>query len=231
MVHIEKLYFDLEEIAQRWRVRTQDLAYMAENDELKVSVRLYTVRLEEGIYEPDTRDGQLHRIPFDQSWFSGLQDLTPCDAHKVFRYGEARVAQFDAPGDAYVEIIEPSEAVAVQLRQLLIRREERDRIERDRKPLRRPVPDEPQNLKHARDYRHVQLGELSLTLGQVQARIVRQLHKAGPAGDGWCSGKAVLADAGSASKRMQDVFKSQPRWRELIESDRHGHYRLRVETR
>ena len=118
---------------------------MVENGEMQVSVRLYTVRLEEGIYEHDTRDGQSHRIPFDQSWFSGLQDLTPCDAHKVFRYGEARVAQFDAPGDAYVEIIEPSEAVAVQLRQLLIRREERDRIERDRKPLRRPAPDEPES--------------------------------------------------------------------------------------
>lgn len=114
---------------------------------------------------------------------------------------------------------------------MVIRREERDRIERDRKPLRRPTPEESEILKHARDYRFVQLGELSLTLGQVQARIVRQLHKAGRAGDGWCSGKAVLADAGSASKRMQDVFKSQPRWRELIESDRHGHYRLRLESR
>lgn len=228
MVHIEKLYFDLAEIAQRWRLRTHDLAYMAENDELKVSVRLYTVRLEEGVYEADTRDGQPHRIPFNQSWFSGLQDLTACDAHKVFRYGEARVAQFDATADAYLEIIEPSEPVVVQLRQLLIRREERDRIERDRKPLRRPTPDEPEMFKHGRDYRYAQLGDISLTLGQVQARIVRQLHKAVRTGDGWCSGKAVLADAGSASKRMQDVFKSQPRWRELIESDRHGHYRLRL---
>lgn len=52
MVRIEKLYFDLEEISQRWRIRTHDLAYMAENDELKVSVRLYTVRLEEGSTRP-----------------------------------------------------------------------------------------------------------------------------------------------------------------------------------
>ena len=231
MVRIKKLYFDLEEITERWELRKHDLAYMAENDELKVSVRLYTVRLEEGIYERDTRDGQPHRIPFDQSWFSGLQDLTACDAHKVFHHGQAPVVQFDAPGDAYVEIIEPTAAVVVQLRQLVVRREERDRIERDRKPLPRPATGEAEILKHSRDYRHVQLGELSLTLGRMQARIVRQLYRAGRTGDGWCSGKVVLAEAGSASKRMQDVFKSQPRWRELIESDRHGHYRLRVETR
>jgi len=41
MVHIEKRYFTLRETAARWGVTPDDLAYMAENDELKVSVRLY----------------------------------------------------------------------------------------------------------------------------------------------------------------------------------------------
>ena len=76
MVRIEKLYFTLKEIAERWQVKMDDLAYLAENGDLRVSVRLYTVHLEEGIYEPDTRDGHPHRIPFEQSWFSGLQDLS-----------------------------------------------------------------------------------------------------------------------------------------------------------
>jgi hypothetical protein len=41
-----------------------------------------------------------------------------------------------------------------------------------------------------------------------------------------CGAKAILEQAGSASVRMADVFKSQPNWRKLIRSDRRGLYRL-----
>jgi hypothetical protein len=57
MVRIDKLYFTLKEVAERWQVKMDDLAYLAENGDLRVSVRLYNVHLEEGIYELDTRDG------------------------------------------------------------------------------------------------------------------------------------------------------------------------------
>ncbi len=230
MVRIEKMYFDLDEIAQRWRVRSHDLAYMAENDELKVSVRLYTVRLEEGIYEPDTRDGQPHRIPFDQSWFSGLHDLTACDAHKVFLHGEARVMHFDALGDAYVEIIEPSEAVVVQLRQLVVRREERDRVEAEHGRAGNSVADGIA-FQHDDDFRNLRLGQVRISLGRLQGAVVKHLYEASRSGDGWCFGKALLGEVGSTSKRMSDVFKSKPEWTLLIESDGRGRYRFRTNLR
>ena len=91
MVHIEKLYFTLKEIAKRWQAEMDDLAYMAENGDLRVSVRLFTVRLEEGVYGTTPATANYPRIPFDQSWFSGLRDLTACDAHKVFHHGQAPV--------------------------------------------------------------------------------------------------------------------------------------------
>jgi hypothetical protein len=230
MVLIEKLYFTLREIAERWHVQMDDLAYMAENGELRVSVRLYSVRLEEGIYEHDTRDGHLHRIQFDQSWFSGLQDLTACDAHKVFRYGGAQVACFDAPRGAYVEIIEPSEAVVVQLQQLLIRREERDRVETAHQQDGNTVA-EGISFQHDDDFRHVRLGEIRVSFGRVQAAVMKRLFEASRSGDGWCFGKTLLAEVGSATKRMSDVYKSKPQWASFIESDGRGRYRFRVGLR
>jgi hypothetical protein len=230
MVLIEKDYFALEEVAERWRAPMRDLAYMAENGELRVSVRLYTVRLEEGIYEHDTRDGHPHRIPFDQSWFSGLQDLTACDAHRVFLHGEARVTHFHAQGDAYVEIIEPSEGLVVQLRQLVIRLEERDRIEDTHRRAGSSVA-AGIALQHDDEFRELRLGQLRVSLGRVQAAVMKRLYEASRSGDGWCFGKTLLAEVGSASKRMADVYKSKPAWTSFIESDGRGRYRFRVRIR
>ena len=47
-----------------------------------------------------------------------------------------------------------------------------------------------------------------MVLGVVQARIVRILHQAADSRSPWCAGKAVLLEAGAASRRMADVFKS-----------------------
>ena len=57
----------------------------------------------------------------------------------------------------------------------------------------------------------------------------RATHAAAQAGQPWQNGKQLLSAAGSRSLKMVDVFKSKPEWRELIQSDRRGNYRLRVE--
>jgi hypothetical protein len=230
MVRIDKLYFTLKEVAERWQVKMDDLAYLAENGDLRVSVRLYNVHLEEGIYELDTRDDHPYRIPLDQSRFSGLQDLTACDAHKAFRYGEAQVTNFYAHGDAYVEIIEPSDSVIVQLPQLLIRREERDRIEAEHDRAGNSVADGIA-FQHDEDFRNLRVGQLRVTLGRLQGAVVKHLYEAARSGDGWCFGKSVLAAVGSTSKRMSDVFKSKPERTLLFESDGRGRYRFRAKLR
>jgi len=230
MVRIDKLYFTLKEVAERWQVKMDDLAYVAENGDLRVSVRLYNVHLEEGIYELDTRNGHPYRIPFDQSRFSGLQDLTSCDAHRAFRYGEAQVTHFHAPGDAYVEIIEPSDSVIVQLPQLLIRREERDRVEAEHDRAGNSVADGIA-FQHDEDFRNLRLGQLRVTLGRLQGAVVKHLYEAARSGDGWCFGKSVLAAVGSTSNRMSDVFKSKPESTLLFESDGRGQYRFRAKLR
>jgi hypothetical protein len=57
------------------------------------------------------------------------------------------------------------------------------------------------------------------------------LDEAATSSNPWREGKLILGEAGSASTRMADVFKSQPHWRRLIDSDGRGRYRLRATQR
>ena len=50
-----------------------------------------------------------------------------------------------------------------------------------------------------------------MTLGAVQAQVVRLLHEAALSDNPWCDGKSLLSEAGATSMRMSDVFKSQRR--------------------
>lgn len=78
------------------------------------------------------------------------------------------------------------------------------------------------------DYRNVTLAGRRYELGAKQALVVRKLHDGLKAENPWVSGKELLEAAGSEAAKIRDLFKSQARWEDLIESDRKGRYRLRV---
>lgn len=73
-MEIEKAYFTLPEILDRWAISEADLIYLAENDKLRLSVRVFGVPLELGDYE-ETDGGEHFRIPIEQSHYSGLLEL------------------------------------------------------------------------------------------------------------------------------------------------------------
>lgn len=228
MGRIEKAYFTLDEVEERWGLPHRDVVYLAENGLLRLSVRLFGAWLESGTYEPDP-DGCPFRLPHDQPWFTGLQDLTEHDAFRVLRDGTAEIHWFHAEEGHYVCLAEPGAVIPVHRADLVVRRSERDRVERAHALAGggRSAP----AFRQVDDYREVHAGGLTFQLGPVQAAVVRLLHAAAERGSPWCIGKVVLADAGSASSRMADVFKSQPHWRRLIASDRRGRYRLILPSR
>ena len=221
---IDKAYFTLEEIEERWQLPRRDVVYLAENGLLKLSVRLFNVRLERGYYDELT-DGDWSSVPTERRGFSGLQDIGQHDAFRLFRDGQATIDRFDAPAEEYCEVLEPPEGIPVRASEVVVRREERDRVERQHGLMRAGTPRRPA-FQQLNDYNEVHLSGLIFKLGSVQSRVVRQLHKAALAGEPWCNGKTVLEAAGSACTRLADLFKSQRHWRELIESDGRGRYRL-----
>lgn len=225
---IDKAYFTLEELEERWQLPHRDVAYLAENGLLRLSVRLFGVELEFGTYE-ERPDGKWLPIPRERRRFTGFQDLQERDVFRVFRQGRIDVPRFYAPDKSYCHPIEPTRTVSVCRDDLLVRREERDRAESEHALAQKGSTG--LSLQQANGYRKVRTAGLLFNLGPVQARVVKRLHDAAISANPWCEGKLILGEAGSSSTRMADVFKSQPHWRRLIESDGRGRYRLRVPQR
>ncbi len=67
---------------------------------------------------------------------------------------------------------------------------------------------------------------IEYNLGQVQAQIVKQLYEAHQAGQSRVHFKTLIESAGAKSMAMRDIFRSQPRWKDLIHSNGRGYYWL-----
>lgn len=219
-MEIEKAYFPLADVLDWWGIAESDLIYLAENDLLRLSIRVFDLPVEFGDFE-ETEDGGVFRIPFSRRRYNGVLDLCAADAFEVFRCAEHFVARFRSEGADYVTLLDGAEPVLVMIGDLLVRREERDRAERQH-----GLGAAAGVFVASMDYQEIRHRGRHYRLGPIQAAVVRALHAAVLAGDPWCEGKVILAEAGSRSLRMADVFKSQAGWRSLIRSNRRGSYRL-----
>ena len=224
-MHIDKSYFTLPEILERWQITEADLIYLAENDKLRLSVRVFGVPIEFGDYE-EAADGEPYRVPHEQSHYSGLLDLHARDVFQLFRCGEVHLESFRTPKADYTTTWGDAQPVLVMIGDLLLRRDERDRFEIETGFSPGGQPMEEATFIHSADYFEVRCNGCRFKLGPIQAEVVRALHEAAGRGEPWQSGKAILAAVGSRSLKMSDVFKSKKNWRLLIESDGRGAYRL-----
>ena len=62
--------------------------------------------------------------------------------------------------------------------------------------------------------------------GNIQSKVIKQLYLASSTDSPWLFGKELLYNAGSSSIRISGLFRSKPKWRKIIESDKRGYYRL-----
>ena len=92
-MRIEKEYYSLPEILRRWSIDEDDLIYLAENNQVRLSIRVFNQPLEFGDYDADI-DGTRFRVPYEERVFSGLLDLHACDVFHLFRCGEAHLNEF-----------------------------------------------------------------------------------------------------------------------------------------
>lgn len=227
-MHIEKLYFTLPEILERWSISEDDLIYLAENDRLRLSVRVFGVPIEFGDFE-ETPEGEHFPVPWERTRFNGLLDLHAQDVFQLFRCGQIHVSSFRTDRAGYAVVQDGAEPVLVLIGDLLLRRDERDRFEIQSGFSGRSGTGEENTFIASADYQDVRCNGYRFKLGPIQAEVVRALHAAAQTGEPWQNGKAILSMAGSKSLRMADVFKSKKNWRQLIRSDRKGGYRLNVD--
>jgi hypothetical protein len=224
-MRIDKAYFTVAEVLERWRMPLVDLVYLAENANIRLSVRVFGVPIEFGDVE-ETPEGGRFRVPSRTVRYNGLLDLHPGDAFRLFRDHDVMVSEFNAAGWDYARVARDSDAVQVWVADLLMRRDERDRFEAVTGFQVKADDDAAGGFSASQDYRRVCLAGKVYYFGPIQAKVIRALHAAAMSGDPWCSGKALLAAAGAKSRKMADVFKSKPDWSDLIESNGRGQYRL-----
>jgi len=185
-----------------------DVAYLAENDQLRLSIRILNLPIEFGDFE-ETDDGRCYSIPSERSSFNGLLDLHVQDVFQLFRIGEVSVTWFRTTKADYACFFGSRETLTIRKLDLMLRREERDRFEAAT-GFGGASGLKPAGAFHASaDYLYVRCNGHEFQLGPIQAQVVRILHAAAKRGDPWQSGKAVLSSAGSRSLKMADVFKSR----------------------
>lgn len=224
-MEIEKAYFALSEVLDRWSLPEADVAYLAENDQLRLSIRILNLPIEFGDFE-ETDDGRCYSIPCERSSFNGLLDLHVQDVFQLFRIGKVSVTRFRTTKADYACFFGSREALTIRKPDLVLSREERDRFEA-KSGFRGAAGVKQATAFHASaDYHHVRCNGHEFQLGPIQAQVVRILHAAAQRGEPWQSGKAVLGEAGSRSLKMSDIFKSKKDWPLLIESNGRGAYRL-----
>lgn len=85
-------------------------------------------------------------------------------------------------------------------------------------------------FSHNANYTRVSIRRMAFELSGGLSQIVRRLHEASQTEDPWVPGKRLLGDSGYQSSWMGDVFKryKDPSWRELIEGNGRGSFRLNL---
>jgi hypothetical protein len=224
-MEIAKSYFTVPEILKRWQMPESDLIYLAENDELRLSVRVFDQPL---LFRPAVKPekDKTQRRKKKRKRYSGLLDLRAGDAFELYRCGELHLAEFRTPGLGRASIHDRDDPIFVMIGDLLVRRDERERFELVNGHSGKGICSNRKGFSASPDYQNVCCNGRHFHLGPIQAQVVRSLHEAALSGDHWGIGKVILSAAGSKSLRMSDVFKSQKHWRDLIESNRRGKYRI-----
>jgi hypothetical protein len=227
MSMIEKEYFTLGEVVEATGIPWTDVTYLAENGHVRLSVLVFHLAVDCGYCEQISEDDWDH-FPYEEpSSLTGLADLSDRDAHLILKNGSTVVEHFKAKLNEYCSVAERARPQTFKKEDLLLRRSERLRLESLIKAKRPPRDDEP--FSHNPDYREVQLNGHAISLGAIQAAVVKQLHVAYLAGDPWKNGKQLLSVAGSVSNRINDIFKSKKGdAQKLIQSNGRGLYRLAI---
>ena len=173
-MHIDKLYFTLPEILERWNISESDLIYLAENDSLRLSVRVFGAPMEFGEFE-ETAEGEPVPIPCERVHHSGLLDLHARDVYQLFRCGEIQLSHFRVPRAEYATLQSEAAPVLVLIGDLLLRREERDRFEIETGFVTAVDQEEERILIASADYQEVRCNGHRFKLGLIQAEVVRAL--------------------------------------------------------
>ena len=229
----EKPFYTLVDLEAQWFTSASDIHQWLVFGDLQAAAWLPVMSVVEQTADK-ILDGDLSKL----CHWEGFIQLSGHQCRRLFRNGQIILREFVAfEGDHEYQLPEPVDDITVGLDDVVILEQERRRFE-----ARYPrvtstschstasTPSLGFKKTAAKNfdpsYRSVYANGHQYYFGEMQARIILRLAEAAQQGKPWQSGKALLHDAGSQSYSLSNVFKRHPVWKELIQSDRRGFYRL-----
>jgi hypothetical protein len=208
-----KRWFRIAEIAERWALPVSDIEDYALDEMLALSVFVVDLPTRVGRWVTGSE------VPI----LNGPQPLLRSTLVEVFRDGRCEVRAFHSgPANACLHIHCGAPAMIVRRDDLIVTREERDRFEAEHGAGEPAMSD----IWHSDDFTRVRLAKEWHSFGPKQAAVLRLLKVAGETDNPWRNGKRLLHEADAATMRLIDLFKRKPAWRQLIQADGKGRYRL-----
>lgn len=227
----EKAYDRLHNLGKQWGIAQEDIYYAVENALLRACVWLPLRYVERGVIREGRFIFENHELK------EGFIGLRPQDFRRVHSTGRAKLREFHSvKQDGHIIRLAyepPQPAILVRIDDLVVLQEDRKKFEETynlaQGELAVPfAPAVESDFQHSNDYRHVTLNGQDFHFGDVQARVVEQLHDAARSRQPWVHGKTLIYDSGSRALRLRDIFKHKREWRQLITSNDRGYYRLNI---
>lgn len=240
----ERQYFSLCNLASRWGVKKDDIKYYVEHGEPLACCWLDMREVMRYLPQKERCS-----ITCEYMNYEGYVGLRPCDCRKIFRCGKYKIVNFiDLEQEGFEIALTPhSRDALIHLKEIVVSKAERSRFEKQhglrvsrgsQKPCRAqmigkidhrglpPIGAGKHDLYiNTRNQECYYKGDL-IQFGPIQSNIIQQLAEAHSSAMPWLDGKRLLHNAGSQGMRMRDLFKTQPLWQEVVQSNKRGKYRI-----
>lgn len=228
----ELKYHKLNALRKEWDLPRDKIFYFIENGILRASIWLPLRYMERGVMRDNDFVFETHK---HKEGFVGVRSE---DCRMIFSTGRAKLKIFKSIHEdkAILRLAyePPQPDISVKISDLLVLREDKSKFENaydlsenfnDNSKDEQPITEE---IMISKDYRYIKLGDEEYHFGDVQARIIEQLHDAIGSYTPWVHGKTLIHGSGSHSTRLRDIFKSSRGWTKVVLSDKRGYYRLNI---
>ena len=191
-----KMYFSLSEVSARWHRQTKDVEYCIENGLLNAHIKVCSVKL--------TSNMLLNKFPHNSQEiyeYTGCKRITPEDCHILFRHYKRQVSEFISSDDTKREKLVFPEKITIKKVDLMIllcdlkQFEEKYQLKYEEQDL--PLWNNNASSSEIavnNDCDFFYIGNTLYSFGHIQAKIIRELHKAAQSPNPWLLGKNLLID-------------------------------------
>lgn len=100
----KKLFYPVDDVCSRLGVSVLELAVLASEQKITLSIAVPSLLIEEGHYE-ELPDGSHQAVSASTSWVRGLVELRPDDAWYVLRHGSQTISGFAAEPGRFRRIV------------------------------------------------------------------------------------------------------------------------------